>query len=179
MPRVQVIIRSLFRNPGLTLLAVLALALGIGANTALFTVVHSLVLHPYSLPEANRLVAIMEREPNDSWPRVAPADYFDLISDSASFSALEAWRGSFSTLTDAGATDQVWSVVVSEHLFALLGGTPVLGRSLQAEDYMASAPRTALLSHREWLSRFAGDPAVIGRSISVDDQPYTIVGVMP
>jgi len=172
-------VRSLRSNRGLTFLAVVALALGIGAHTALFTVVNSLVLHPYPLPEANRLVAILEREPNDSWPRVAPADYFDLTSHAASFSALAAWRGSFSTLTDAGATDQIWSVAVSEHLIDLLGAKPALGRGLQAEDYMPSASRTALLSHREWLSRFAGNPSVVGRTISVDDQPYAIVGVMP
>jgi hypothetical protein len=88
MLRVQFIIRSLCRNPGVTILAVVALAVGIRANTALFTVVNSLVLHPYPLPGANRLVAILEREPNDSWPRVAPADYFDLTSQSDSFSAL-------------------------------------------------------------------------------------------
>jgi hypothetical protein len=179
MASIQVWIRSICRNPGLTLLSVVALALGVGANTALFTVINSLVLHPYQLSEANRVVAILEREPNDTSPRVAPADYFDLISESANFSALGAWRGSFSTLRDAGATDQIWTVAVSEHLFSLLGATSVLGRSLQIEDYKPSAARTALLSHREWLSRFAANPTVIGRTIWVDDHPYTIVGVMP
>ncbi len=169
MLRVKVIIRSLCRNPGLSLSAVIALALGIGANTALFTVVSSLVLHPYPLPQANRLVAILEREPNDSWSRVAPADYFDLTSQSTSFS----------TLADVGATDQIWSIAVSDHLLGLLDTTPMLGRSLQAGDYMPSAPRTALLSHREWLSRFAGNTAVLGHTVLIDDQPYTIVGVMP
>ena len=131
MPSIQPIVRSLFRNPGLTLSAVLALALGIGANTALFTVINSLAPHPYPLPEADRLIAILEREPNDSWGGVATADYFDLTHQSGSFADVAAWRGSFSTLTDAGATDQIWSVDVSEHLFALLGSRPILGRGIQ------------------------------------------------
>jgi len=179
MPRIQIIVRSLLRNPGLMLSAILALALGIGANTALFTVINSLALHPYPLPEANRLVAILEREPNDTWPRVAPADYFDLTHQSASFAAIEAWRGSFSTLTDTGATDQIWSVAVTKHLFSLLGSQPTIGRSLQAEDFTASAPRVALLSYRQWIDRFAGSPTILGRTVSVDDEPYTVVGVMP
>src|SRR6266513_3168063 len=164
MPRIHVIVRSLLRNPGLMLSAILALALGIGANTALFTVISSLALHPYPLPEANRLIAILEREPNDSWPRVAPADYFDLTHQSASFAAIAAWRGSFSTLTDAGATDQIWSVAVTEHLFSLLGSQPIIGRSFQPEDFTPSAPRVALLSYRQWIGRFAGSPAVLGRT---------------
>src|SRR6476661_1241949 len=99
MPSIHAIVRSLFRNPGLTLSAVLALALGIGANTALFTVINSLALHPYPLPEADRLIAILEREPNVSGGGVAPADYFDLTRQSASFADIAAWRGSVSTLT--------------------------------------------------------------------------------
>ncbi|MBZ5596124.1 MAG: ABC transporter permease [Acidobacteriia bacterium] len=178
MPRIQIIVRSLLRNPGLTLSAILALALGIGANTALFTVISSLALHPYPLPEANRLIAILEREPNDSWTRVAPADYFDLAHQSASFAAISAWRGSFSTLTDAGATDQIWSVAVTEQVLSLLGSQPVIGRSLQPEDFMPSAPQVALLSYREWIDRFAGNPAILGRTVSVGDGPYTVVGVM-
>jgi hypothetical protein len=179
MPRIQIIVRSLLRNPGLMLSAILALALGIGANTALFTVISSLALHPYPLPEANRLIAVLEREPNDTWPRVAPADYFDLTHQSATFAAIAAWRGSFSTLTDTGATDQIWSVAVTEHLFSLLGSQPTIGRSLQPEDFTASAPRVILLSYRQWIDRFAGSPAVLGRTVSVDDEPYTVVGVMP
>jgi putative ABC transport system permease protein len=169
MPRIQIIVRSLLRNPGPTLSAILALSLGIGANTALFTVISSLALHPYPLPEANRLIAILEREPNDSWARVAPADYFDLAHQSASFAAIAAWRGSFSTLTDAGATDQVWSVAVTEQLLSLLGSQPIIGRSLGPEDFMPSAPQVALLSFREWIDRFGGNPAILGRTLFVGD----------
>src|ERR1700704_1188243 len=99
MPNIQAIVRSLFRNPGLTLSAVLALALGIGANTALYTVINSLVLHPFPLPDANRLIAILVREPNDDWPGLASADYSDLERQSAGFVVVAAWRGRFSTLT--------------------------------------------------------------------------------
>ena len=179
MPRIQIIIRSLLRNPGLALSAILALALGIGANTALFTVISSLALHPYSLPEANRLIAILEGEPNDAWTRVAPADYFDLTRQSSSFAAIAAWRGSFSTLTDAGATDQIWSVAVTEQLLSLLGSQPIIGRSLQPEDFRPAAPQVALLSYREWIDRFAGNPAILGRTVSVSNELYTVVGVMP
>src|SRR5215469_6886497 len=115
MPSIQVIVRSLFRNPALTLSAVLALALGIGANTALFTVINSLVLHPYPLPEANRLIAVLAR---GDWPGLAAADYFDIVRQSTGFADAAAWRGRFSTITDAGATDQIWSVEITEHLLA-------------------------------------------------------------
>src|SRR5882724_2046300 len=179
MPSIHVIVRSLFRNPGLALSAVLALALGIGANTALFTVINSLALHPYPLPEADRLIAILEREPSDGWTGVATADYFDLTHQSASFADVAAWRGSFSTLADAGATDQIWSVEVTEHLFALLGSRIVLGRGFQPEDFTPSARTVALLSYRQWIDRFAGSPAVLGRIVSVKDEPYTVIGVMP
>jgi putative ABC transport system permease protein len=141
MPSIQVIVRSLFRNPGLALSAVLALALGIGANTALFTVINSLALHPYPLPEANRMIGLLEREPSDNWPGIAPADYFDVVHQSTGFADVAAWRGRFSTLTDVGATDQIWSVEITEHLFALLGSRPVMGRNLQPEDFAPSAPQ--------------------------------------
>ena len=179
MPSIQVIVRSLFRNPGLTLSAVLALALGIGANTALFTVINSLALHPYPLPEANRMIALLEREPNDNWPGIAPADYFDVVQQSAGFADVAAWRGRFSTLTDVGATDQIWSVEITEHLFALLGSRPVMGRNLQPEDFAPSAPQVALLSYRQWVDRFAGSSAVLGRTLVVNDKPHTVIGVMP
>jgi putative ABC transport system permease protein len=179
MPSIQVIVRSLFRNPALTLSAVLALALGIGANTALFTVINSLVLNPYPLPEANRLIAILAREPNDGWPGLAPGDYFDLVRQSTGFANVAAWRGRFSTLTDAGGTDQIWSVEITEHLFALLGSQPMMGRNLQVEDFAPSAPPVALLSYRQWMDRFSGSPAVLGRTVLMNDRPHTVIGVMP
>jgi putative ABC transport system permease protein len=179
MPSIQVIVRSLFRNPGLALSAVLALALGIGANTALFTVINSLALHPYPLPEANRMIGLLEREPSDNWPGIAPADYFDVVHQSTGFADVAAWRGRFSTLTDVGATDQIWSVEITEHLFALLGSRPVMGRNLQPEDFAPSAPQVALLSYRQWVDRFASSPAVLGRTIVVNDKPHTVIGVMP
>jgi len=179
MPSIQIIVRSLFRNPALTLSAVLALALGIGANTALFTVINSLVLNPYPLPEANRLIAILARESNDDWPGLAPADYFDVVAQSTGFADVAAWRGRFSTLTDAGGTDQIWSVEITEHLFALLGSRPIMGRNIQVEDFAPSAPQVALLSYRQWMDRFSGSPAVLGRTVLVNDRPHTVIGVMP
>lgn len=179
MPKIPPVFRSLLRNPGLTSSAALALALGIGANTALFTVISSLVLHPYPIPDPNRLFVIQEREPHGAWPGIAPADYFDLTSRSTVFTALGAWGGEFSTLADAGATDQVWSASVTEHLFRLLGSRPVIGRSFLPEDFTASAPATAMLSYREWMSRFSGNPAILGHTVAVDDTPRTIIGVMP
>ena len=179
MPRLRVILRSLLRNRGVTPAAILALALGIGANTAVFTVINGLALRPYPLPQGDRLVAILEREPNDSWPRVAPADYFDLTHQATSFAAMAAWRGSFGTLAGAGATDYIWAVVVTEHLFSLLGVQPFIGRSLQPEDFRPAAPRVAVLSYRRWVNRFGASLTVLGGTVSIDDEPYTIVGIMP
>jgi len=179
MRKLHSVLLSLLRSPGLTLSAVLALALGIGANTALFTVISSLVLHPYPLPGSSRMVVIQEREPDDSWPGVAPADYFDLVSRSATLTALGAWGGEFSTLTDAGATDQVWSVAVTEHLFQMLGSQPIIGRGFLTEDFGPSAPATSILSYREWVDRFAGSSSILGHTVSIDDEPRTIIGVMP
>src|SRR6267143_298641 len=140
MPRIQIIIRSMLRNPGLTLSAVLALALGIGANTALFTVINSLALHPYPLPEANRMIALLEREPNDKWPGIAPADYFDVVHQSAGFADVAAWRGRFSTLTDVGATDQIWSVEITEHLIGVMPRGFLLPGYLRSDIFLPFRP---------------------------------------
>ena len=125
------------------------------------------------------MIALLEREPNDNWPGIAPADYFDVVHQSTGFADVAAWRGRFSTLTDAGATDQIWSVEITEHLFALLGSRPVMGRNLQLEDFAPSAPEVALLSYRQWVDRFAGSSAVLGRTVVVNDKPHTVIGVMP
>ena len=179
MLQLRAVLRSLVQHPGLTGAAILALALGIGANTALFTVIKSLLLHPYPLPDADRLVAVLEREPKDPWFRVAPGDYFDLTRLTTSFAAVAAWQGHFAVMTDSDVTDQIWADSVTEHLFALLGAKPILGRNFQAEDFAAAAPKVALLSHHEWIDRFSGSPAVLGHTVSIDNEPRTILGIMP
>ncbi|HWZ25169.1 MAG TPA: ABC transporter permease [Verrucomicrobiae bacterium] len=175
-------IRALAKNPGFTAVAILTLALGIGANTAIFSVVESLLLRSLPYPQPERLVAIWNTYP----PQVpkgglSPGDYADWRRQNASFSEM----GTYYDLADGfnlsgdGEPQRVQAGFADSGLFPMLGIRPAVGRAfLSEEDRHGSAP-IVMLGHRLWQSRYGGDPGVIGRSISLDNQRYTVVGVLP
>jgi len=175
-------IRTLAKNPGFTAVAVLTLALGIGANTAIFSVVENLLLRPLPYPQPDRLVEIANSYP-PQLPKVglSPGDYADWRRQNASFSEMGAYvkiTQGFN-LTGEGEPQRVTAVYADDGLFPMLGVRPVMGRAFLPEEDQAGSALVVILGHRLWQSRYGGDPGVVGRSISLDNQRYTIVGVLP
>ena len=173
--------RMLMKKPGFTAIAVLTLALGIGANTAIFSVVNAVLLKPLPYLKEPRLVFI-ESGDKQSDPRgyfgASPADFWDWREQSRTLQQLAAYAPSDGfTLTGVERPEVFASSRVSANYFQTFGAKPLLGRAFLPEDELASAPRTILLSYRLWQRRFGGDPAVVGRTLG--NTGVTVVGVMP
>ena len=167
--------RMLVKQPGFTLIAVLTLALGIGANTAIFSVVNGVLLRPLPYHEPDRIMTVLNGE---GFP-VSPANFLDVQSGSQSFArmaAAEAWGGA---LTGNDRPEQIGGLRMGEGLFELLGEQPLLGRALQAEDYQPGKDRVLVLSHKLWQRAFGGDPKIVGRQLKLSGESYDVVGVMP
>jgi putative ABC transport system permease protein len=175
-------LRSLAKNPGFTTVAVLTLALGIGANTAIFSVVESLLLRTLPYPQPEQLVEITNTYPPQV-PRggLSPGDYADWRKQNSSFSEMGAYAINSVGLNLSGDGDpqRVQAGYADAELFPMLGIRPVAGRSfVPEEDRPGSAP-VVMLGHRLWQSRYGGDARVIGHSVALDKQRYTIIGVLP
>src|SRR5579859_30752 len=166
-------IRMLLKNPGFTTVAVLTLALGIGANTAIFSVVNGVLLKPLAYQEPERMVTILHE---GRYP-VAPANFLDWRTQSRSFtgmSAAEFWGG---TLTGGERPETIPALRLGEGMFQLLGIQPLVGRTFQADDFQPGKDHVVVLSHRLWQRRFGADPNVVGRDIALNGESYVIVGV--
>ncbi|GHG78834.1 hypothetical protein GCM10012319_30030 [Comamonas sp. KCTC 72670] len=174
--------RSLRRSPGFTLATVLALALGIGANTTLFSVVSALLLRPLPLPQAERVVAVwgQDAEHGTADMRLARMDVDALRQKMTSLAGLAAYTTLAPTLTGPDMEpERVEAVAVGDDFFQVMGVPPLLGRGLSAEEQVPDGPRAVVLSHGLWARRFGGDPGVLERTLEVDGLPYQVVGVMP
>jgi putative ABC transport system permease protein len=172
-------LRQLRRNPGFTIVAVITLALGIGANTAIFSVVNGVLLNPLPYSEPSRLVVLYSQ--TDQFPRssISYPDFLDWARDNRSFSALAAYRADDFDLTGAGEPERVPAEMVSASFFPLLGVKPVIGRLFTpGEDRVGAAP-IVLISAGLWKRRFATSPDVVGKSITLGGADYTIIGVIP
>jgi putative ABC transport system permease protein len=170
--------RMLMKQPGVTLIAVLTLALGIGANTAIFSVVNAVLLQPLPFQEPERLARIWRSSAEDERGACSYPDFADLRARQTVFERMAAWRGGDYTLTGKGEPVTLRGVVVTADLFPLLGAAPQLGRSFTpAEDQAGN--RAAILSHSLWRQRFNADPNVLGQSININSLSYDVVGVMP
>jgi len=175
-------IRALANNPGFTAVAVLTLALGIGANTAIFSVVESVLLRPLPYPQPENLVQIW----NTYLPQIpqiglSPGDYADWREQNASFSEMGGYvqiTQGFN-LTGEGEPQRVLTSYATASLFPMLGARVVVGRWFVPDEDRAGGAPVVILGHRLWQSRFGGDPGVIGRSITLDNQRYTVVGILP
>jgi putative ABC transport system permease protein len=173
--------RMLAKRPAFSAVAILTLALGIGANAAIFSVVNAVLLRPLPFDEPDRLVAVWTPVPKRSFRR-GPSSYPDFVDyrdQSASFASLSALRPRGYTLAAEGAPERVEGARVSWSLFATLGVAPQLGRSFSAEEDRLGGPRVAILSHGLWQRRFGADPGIVGRAVSFDGEPHTVVGVLP
>ena len=178
----------LARNPGFTAVAVLTLALGIGANTAIFSVVNAVLLRPLPYHDPDRLVMLWERNPAKGidQEKVSGPDFIDWRQQNHVFEGMAFWPGwlgatEFNLITPDGA-EKVGGTYTSSALFSVLGVKPVLGRAFLPEEDNWQGNRAALISHELWQSRFGSDPHVLGRTLTVDSygrRDYTIIGVMP
>jgi predicted permease len=176
--------RTLRRDPGFTLFAILILGLGIGASATVFSVINALLLRPLPLREASRLVWIANSsDANAQEYMVQPQHYLDLQALNHSFSEVAAYNNFYrrgdAKLTGEGESERLTRVAVSGNFFPLLGVQPILGRSFTTDEIQPNGPRVVILSHAFWTRHFSADPTVIGRTLSVNERPITIVGVLP
>jgi putative ABC transport system permease protein len=176
--------RMLFKNPGFTLIAVLTLALGIGANTAIFSVVNALLLRPLPYLRPEQLVKVFQSQPDPEkgmLPSIWSYPRFEMLRDqSQSFAAVAGFKQAPYNLTGTDAPERLQVEMVSANYFPMLGVNAVVGRAFTAEEDAApGANLSALLSHGLWRRRFGGDPQVIGKTIELEKQAFTIVGVLP
>jgi putative ABC transport system permease protein len=172
--------RALGRAPGFTAVATLTLALGIGANTAIFSVVNTVLLKPLSYSEPDRLVFVWERNTAIGKDRdlVAPPNYLDWKSQNSVFDALGAYRVNGFALTGAGEPESLTAITLSSSLFRVLGVEPLVGRTFTQEEE-ARRDRVVVLRHEFWQRRFGGDRGLVGKSITLTGAAFTVIGVMP
>jgi putative ABC transport system permease protein len=171
----------LLKNPGFTAIAVLTLALGVGANTAIFSVVNTVLLQPLAYRDPDRLFMIWESNPSRGFPRdtPSPANFVDWRDQSKSFEAMAATADASMNLTGWGEPERLQGKRASAALFQILGVSPLLGRAFLPEEDQAGATRVVLLSYGLWQRRFGADPKLVGQALTLDGQTYTVVGVMP
>jgi len=162
--------RGLWRSPGFSLAVILTLALGIGGNTAVFSVVDQLLLRPLPYPNGDQLVMVDELSSLNSRADVSPANWLDWQRESRTFRRFAAWQGWLFTLTGAGEPRRVNAQLVSSEFFPLLGVAPLLGRTISDEDDRPNGPRVAVLSYRAWQDQLGGDRRAIGRTVQLDDR---------
>lgn len=173
-------LRQLRRNPGFTAVAVLTLALGIGANSAIFSVVNAVVLRPLPYPQSDRLVWITEVVPSLNAELVVGADYLDWRDQNKTLERMTAYDPAVSfNLTGRDTPARVHASAVNENFFSTLGVEPNLGRTFTHEEDQPNGPNTVILMQSFWQQYFGSDPQVLGKTITLNNAPYTVVGVMP
>ncbi|HEV7505087.1 MAG TPA: ABC transporter permease [Thermoanaerobaculia bacterium] len=174
-------VRVLLKSPGFAVVAVLCLAIGIGANTTIFSVVNAVLLRPFPFADPDRIVAIHETQPKNDVDRAGLSylDYRDLREQSTSFAQTAAYTGRSITFSDSDEPERVVGGAISASLFPLLGVKPALGRHFREDEDQPGAPRVVLLSDEIWKRRFNGDPAIVGKTLLINAAAHTVVGVMP
>ncbi|MBW1885601.1 MAG: ABC transporter permease, partial [Deltaproteobacteria bacterium] len=176
-------VRALRRNPGFAIVAVITLALGIGANSAIFSVVHAVVINPLPYPESERIVILAHNAPGAGFTNAeldaSPGLYHYYRDHSRTLDEIGAWRDRDATLTSHGEPENVPAASATAGIFRLLGVPPLLGRPLLEEDNREGAEDVVVLSHGLWQRRYGGDPAIIGSTIGLWSRPVQVVGVMP
>jgi len=173
-------VRQLMKHPGFTAVAVLTLALGIGANTAIFSVVNAVLLRPLPYPEPGQLVQLLRGEQsNKPSPVIGSAPFVAVKSQSRLLARIAAYEGGEMSLTGDGPAERIVAGAVTEDFFPLLGVQPVLGRNFTREEDRPNGSKVVILGHGLWQGRFGGDPGVLGRTINLNKQSYVVVGILP
>ena len=178
---IRLTFRSLRRDPGFAAVAILTLALGIGANAAIFSVTHGVVLRPLPYPDADRLTIVLITHAQQNLDRMplSVADFLDWRAANRAFDKAAAYSGTSFNLTGDAGPEQVRGAVVTADFFAALGAQPELGRTFQADAERPGAAAQAVISHSLWQRQFKGDPQIAGRLVTMDDAAVSIIGVMP
>jgi putative ABC transport system permease protein len=174
-------LRQLRKSPGFTLIAVLTLALGIGANTAIFSVIYAVLLQPLPYPDGDRIVILTETDANQPQISVSYPDYVDWKRDNTVFENIAVSRRESFNLSglEGRAPEQISGGLVTANFFKVVGLTPQLGRVFTEEEDRVGGPMVAVISDRLWQRLFSRDPNVLGRTMNFGNQPYTVIGVMP
>jgi putative ABC transport system permease protein len=173
--------RQLWKSPGFTLTIMLTLSIGIGVNTAVFSMMDAEVLRPLAVPDLDRVMAVAEEHghENDGYQQVALANYQDWKQQSRSFETFAVRSSANMSLTGAGEATHVEAALTSPSFFTVLQTNPALGRAYGERETQPGHSTVTVLSYAFWKKHFAADPAVLGRSISLNEQAYTIIGVLP
>ncbi|RKH50876.1 ABC transporter permease [Corallococcus llansteffanensis] len=172
-------VRGLLRDRGFTFVAILTLALGIGANTVIFSFLDALMLRPFDFPALDRLVFVVESTPGYARNQLSAAVVDELHREARALERVSAFQSWDLNLTGNTEPERLLGYRVTPDFFGVLGVGPALGRALQPDEGRAERERVVVLSHALWERRFGADPAMVGRSVTLDGEPYTVVGVMP
>ena len=172
-------LRMLRRNPGFALVAILTLALGIGANTAIFSVVNGVLLNPLPYPHPEQLITLHESKPNFQYGSVSYPNFRDWQKNNRVFSSIAISRPTGFSLTGMGDAEQLTALFITTDLFPMLGIKPLLGRGLAAGEDEVGAGPVVLISAGFWQRKFGSSPEVLGKSLTLDARSYTIIGVVP
>jgi predicted permease len=176
-------VRLLVKSPGFAIAAILVLALGIGANTAIFSVVNGVLLQPLPFPQPDRLVLVWHTPPPDAFPgmktfSVSAGNYLEWKKQASSFDGMAVCGGAGLALTGSGEPESIPGARVSWDFFSVIGAKPMLGRTFRQPEDAPGSEHVIVLSHGLWKSRFGGDAGIVGRQIRLNDQPYEVIGVM-
>ncbi|MGB9463576.1 MAG: ABC transporter permease [Candidatus Acidiferrum sp.] len=178
---IRIALRAFARNPGFTLAAVLSLAIGIGANTSIFSVANALLLRPLSYKDASRLVILWNRSPGldilQDW--FSTAQYLDVKNGHHGFDEVAIASGGNDNLTGEGEPERVGTIRASSNLFSMLGAQAAWGRLFLPDEDVTGRPATAVLSYGMWARRYGSDPRMLGKSITINGKTYEVVGVLP
>ncbi|HXG68896.1 MAG TPA: ABC transporter permease [Blastocatellia bacterium] len=172
-------LRMLAAKPGFTIVAVIALALGIGANTAIFSVVNAVLLRPLPYPEPERIVRVEEKHDQFAATNFTYASFLDLAAQVETLTHVSAIRNWSFNLTEGGEPEQVPGVLVSADFFSALGVSPYRGRAFLPEEDRPNGPDAVIISHGLWTRRFGSDPDMVGKTIMLNGNGVTVVGIMP
>jgi predicted permease len=174
-------LRQLLRSPGFTLTTVLTLAIGIGATTAIFSLVNGILIKPLPFPESDRLIALVHQAPgvNQQEMAASPAIYFTYRENNQTFESVALWYSNTASVTGGGNPQEVQRLQSTHELLPLLRVKPLLGRAFSKADDQPGSPGTVILSYGYWQRRFGGAAAVVGETLVVDGAPHEIIGVLP
>jgi putative ABC transport system permease protein len=172
-------VRTLRQSPGFTSVAVLTLAIGIGANTAIFSFVDAMLLKPLPYPDADRIVRVMEKPPRGERNGISTLNFLDWQRDNTVFDFMSAQTGDAVTLTGGSEPVQIRGGLVSAGYFKVFGAEPALGRTFLPGEDQLGKHQVAVISHSLWMTQFGGDPTIVNRTVLLNNEPHAIVGVLP